>query len=77
MARAHVVGVAGLEELLLVSGAERDLAPDDIARVLALALVVRQPLEEGGQVGVLPGGMPPIPTWRCGWSRGRGRTVAA
>src|SRR4029450_12443439 len=48
-----VVRVAGLEQLLLAARAEADLALDDVSHVLALALVVREPLEERGEVGVL------------------------
>jgi hypothetical protein len=51
--RADVVGVARLEQLLVAARAEADLPADHVAHVLALALVVREPLEERGKVGVL------------------------
>jgi hypothetical protein len=50
---ADEVGVARLEQLLVAARAEADLPPDDIADVLALALVVREPPEERGEVRVL------------------------
>ena len=52
VARADVVGVAGLERLLAVGGLERDLALDDVAPVRALAAVVGQADEQRRQVGV-------------------------
>ena len=57
VAGRHVVGVAGLERLLLsIRGCELDPALDDVAPVRGLALVVGQPREERRQVGV--GGVP-------------------
>jgi hypothetical protein len=53
LSRPDVVGVARLEQLLVAARAEADLPADHIAHVLALALVIRKPLEERGEVGVL------------------------
>src|SRR5919107_3182236 len=57
VSRADVVRLTGHEDLFSVSGAKGDLPFDDVAHVLALALVVRKPLEHGGQVGVLGVGL--------------------
>jgi hypothetical protein len=50
--RADEVGVARLEQLLARARAEADLPLDHVAHVLALTLVIREPLEERGEVRV-------------------------
>src|SRR5215204_7818591 len=57
VARRDVVGVAGLERLVAGGELEGHLALDHVAPVLGLAAVVRQTLEEGGEVHILGVGL--------------------